>query len=69
MEGMETPPADRQEFYAWMDELNCEAVRRGYPDWPLPEETAHGLNCWIEDFDKGLTPAQALDANVRGGTA
>jgi hypothetical protein len=50
------------EFLAWMDELNREATRRGYPEWPLPEEIAHGFNCWIERFNKGLTPAEALDA-------
>ena len=52
-----------QKFFAWMDELNREAVRRRYDGWPLQEEIAHNRNCWIEDFDKGLTPAQALDAD------
>jgi len=56
---------DNPAFFAWMDELNREAVRRGLnPDvWPLPDEIAHGENCWIEDFENGLTPDQALDAN------
>jgi hypothetical protein len=58
-----------QEFFAWMDELNREALRRGYPDWPLPDEVAHDLNCWIEDFERGLTPAQALDANSGGSSS
>jgi hypothetical protein len=64
---MKTPRRDRelertaqqQKFFAWMDELNREAVRCGYADWPLPEETAHGPNCWIDDFAKGLTPAHS----------
>jgi hypothetical protein len=50
-------------FFKWMDELNEEAVRRGYAGWPLQAETAHSRNCWIVDFGKGLTPAQALDAD------
>jgi hypothetical protein len=56
---------DNPAFFAWMDELNREAVRRGLnPDvWPLPDGIAHGENYWIEDFENGLTPAQALDAN------
>jgi hypothetical protein len=64
------PHEFRQAFFAWMDELNSEAVRRGYSsdDWPMPEQTAHGLNCWIEDFRKGLSLAQALDANYRPET-
>jgi hypothetical protein len=51
-------------FLTWMDELNAEAVRRGYDPrcWPLPDTTAHRENCWIVDFRAGLTPAQALDA-------
>jgi hypothetical protein len=53
---------DLPAFYAWMDELNAEAVRRGLdPDrWPL---TAHRENCWLVDCRAGLTPAQALDQN------
>jgi hypothetical protein len=54
---------DNPGFFAWMDDLNREAVRRGIPDWPLPDEIAHDENCWLEDFKHGLTPAQALDAN------
>jgi hypothetical protein len=56
---------DKPGFFAWLDELNREAVRRGLnpDDWPLPHEIAHSENCWIEDFQNGLTPAQALDAN------
>ncbi len=50
-------------FFAWMDQLNLEAVQRKYPGWPLQEEIAHSRNCWIEDFHKGLTPAQALEAD------
>ena len=52
-------------FFAWMDKLNGEAVRRGYQDWPLQEEVAHSRNCWIADFENGLTPAQALDVDRR----
>lgn len=59
---VDIPPPDTTEFFAWMDELNLEAVRRSYPNWLLAEETAHVLNCWIDEFAKGLTPAQALDA-------
>jgi hypothetical protein len=50
-------------FFAWMDQLNMEAVRREYCGWPLQGEVAHSRNCWIADFHKGLSPAQALDAN------
>lgn len=51
-------------FYAWMVELNAEAVRRGYDlrCWPLPDTTAHRENCWIVDFRADLTPVHALDA-------
>jgi hypothetical protein len=48
-------------FCTWMDELNREGVRRRLPDWPLPDETAHEVNCWIEAFERGLSPAQAFD--------
>jgi hypothetical protein len=54
-----------QEFFKWMDGLNKEAMRRGYWAYPLPGEIAHGRNCWIEDFDNGLSPAEALDADAR----
>jgi hypothetical protein len=50
-------------FVAWVDELNDEAVRRRYTDWPLQTEIAHSRNCWMIDFERGLTPAQALDAD------
>ena len=48
-------------FRAWMDELNAEAIGRGYDPRCSPN-TAHRENCWIVDFRAGLTPAQALDA-------
>ena len=38
--------------HGWM-KLNREAVGRGLPDWPLPEEIAHDLNCWYEDYRPG----------------
>jgi hypothetical protein len=45
-------------FYAWMDELNAEAVRRGLDSnkWPLPDEVAHGENCWMIEFERRLSP-------------
>jgi hypothetical protein len=51
-------------FRVWMDELNAEAIRRGYDArcWLFPNTTARRENCWIVDFRAGLTPAQALDA-------
>jgi hypothetical protein len=50
-----------------MDELNREAVRRGLGEpWPLPDEVAHSLNCWTDDFHAGLSPAQALDNSGKG---
>ena len=54
-----------QEFYAWMDLLNEEAVRSGCWDLPLCDTIAHSPNCWIEDFRRGLTPAEALEADGR----
>jgi hypothetical protein len=51
-----------EEFFAWMDQLNVEAVQRGFWHCPLPKDIAHSRNCWIEDFSNGLTPTQALDA-------
>ena len=48
----------------WMKELNREAIRRGCDParWPSASiET--GPTCWLEDYEAGLTPAQALDAN------
>jgi hypothetical protein len=52
-------------FYAWLDELNAEAVRRGYdPQYRAAlDTTAHRENSsWNVDFCAGLTPTQALDA-------
>jgi hypothetical protein len=53
-----------KEFFLWMDELNAEAIQRGLAGWPLQEEIAHSRNCWIVDFEQGLTPKQALDADI-----
>jgi hypothetical protein len=54
--------ADILRFYAWCDELNAEAVRQGRnPEmWPMHESVIRGGNCWLPDFEKGLTPADAL---------
>jgi hypothetical protein len=62
------PTVDKA-FCTWMDELNREAVRRGLDGdkWPLPDEVAHDLNCWIDDFNCGLSPAQALDKAGKHG--
>ena len=59
----ETKTRELIAFYAWMDELNAEAVRRGLSsdDWPMPDEVAHSLNCWMTDFRRGLSPVKALD--------
>ncbi len=59
-------------FFAWMEDLNREGVRRGYHEWPLQKEIARSRNCWIADFHSGLTPAQALDSDYNadfGGKA
>jgi hypothetical protein len=57
-----------EDFFQWMDQLNAEAVRRGYDGcWPLPDDVAHSPNCWIEVYRAGLTPAEALDQNYQSG--
>ena len=52
--------ARRSAFEAWMVELEKEYERRGSPAGPqLSAQT--GLVCWLEFFDDGYTPAEALD--------
>jgi hypothetical protein len=49
-------------FFGWMDALCAEAIRQGLgTPWPISDRMAEGLNYWIADFDRGLTPAEALD--------
>lgn len=51
----------KQDFLDWMEGLNVEAVRRGLEGWPLPAEIARDWNCWANDWNEGLSPAQALN--------
>ena len=54
---------DKAAYFAWMDELNAEAVRRGCDpaEWPMPEP--HSETCYLTDFEEGRTPVEALDAS------
>lgn len=48
-------------FFGWMDALCAEAMRQGLKaPWPISDRVSDGLNFWIADFCRGLTPAQAL---------
>jgi hypothetical protein len=49
-------------FFGWIDALCAEAMRRDLKaPWPMSERMAEDLNYWIADFERGLTPAEALD--------
>lgn len=48
-------------FLEWLVELNSVAEDRGFGPH-LVDET--GLDAWADDFVAGLTPAEALDADL-----
>lgn len=59
---------EQLDFFSWMDRLCSEAQGRGLPTpWPISAYMSQALDYWIVDFDRGLTPAAALDNTPLGG--
>lgn len=54
----------RQDFEAWLVEIDAEHQRRGSPygDGPLASTT--GVACWVEFFKEGYSPVGALDEDA-----
>jgi hypothetical protein len=48
---------------AWMTELNRIGIAEGMDGFPMQPRVLHGANCWLEDFDAGLTPREAIERN------
>jgi hypothetical protein len=49
-----------QEQRAWMTELDRLGAERGIKGFPMRPEI-FAWNCWLEDFDAGLTPTQSIE--------
>jgi hypothetical protein len=47
----------------WMLELNRIGTEQGMYGFPLPPEVLGAGNCWLEDYEAGLTPRQAIEAD------
>lgn len=46
---------------AWMRELNRIGTEEGVRGFPMPPEVLIGGNCFLEDFEAGLTPREAIE--------
>lgn len=58
-------PNELDSFEKWFAELNAENSKRDnmfYSGQNLEEST--GVKCWFDFFVHGLTPAEALDADL-----
>jgi hypothetical protein len=47
---------------AWMLELNRVGTEEGMEGFPFDTTRLH-RNCWLEDFEAGLTPREAIERN------
>lgn len=49
-------------FAEWIAALDVAAARIGYGSTPLSQQT--GVECWRPRYDAGLTPTEALSADL-----
>lgn len=54
----------RQEFEAWMDALDTEHSKRGAPYGEKSVWDITGPACWIEFFEEGFEPGEALEEDL-----
>jgi hypothetical protein len=48
---------------AWMIELNRIGTAEGIEGFPMHLHVLHRVNCWLEDFEAGLAPYEAIECN------
>lgn len=60
-EAMRSLGASRQDFEAWMKELDAQHARRNHPYGAGPLSHSTGLSCWLEFFKDGYNPMEAIE--------
>lgn len=53
-----------QEFEAWYSELQTEHAKRDWPYGKASLADATGLCGWLDFFEEGFTPSNALDKDL-----